>query len=599
MEKLFSNVLDFECFFRESPEMLCILDYKGNVIRANHAFEKFLGLTEQEMKVKPLTYLFYPDDFSITVSGLPMLKQGSYENRVLCGDGTYRWLSWSFLPIEEEELVYAVIRDISQLKELENKLAETNRQAFAVIDSISDAVFILDLDGNITFLNSMAEKLAARKKREIIGKRIWDVIPQTINAVLYKEYHRIIAEKTVCSMEAFHPTRQQWFNVRVYPTEDGMTIQYHDITGQKNTEALLHRKEQAYQQNPVMTAIVSYPDMITVDVNERLINTLGFYREEAVGKLLPDLGIGAGEESRITQINDCLHQNGMLKNLEIPFRTKTGETRTGLLSAESVAIGDKQYFIVTVNDITEQKDRQAGKTRIEKLSLGAQIAAGLAHEIRNPLTTVSGLLQVLVRKEEFTKYREYVDIMNSELSRVNAIIDECLSFGQRNNLHLKVHSLNSIIRDINPLLQAYALDMEQEVILDLGHVPSLLLDEIEIRQLVVNLVRNGLEAMGSRRKVYISTCYENDEVILSVRDEGSGMEQTVFDMAGTPFYTTKRAGTGLGLAKCYNIAFRHGAILNIETGREGTTVYVRFSAQIPAADQPINPGREEANGTQI
>lgn len=580
MENLNNSALDFEYFFRFSPEMMCVLDFKGNLINANQAFEKMMGVSGEEMRAKPLIHLFHPDDRNLTVPGLHMLQSGCYENRFLCGDGTYKWFSWSVIPVNEEELVYVIVRDISRVKELENRLVQVNRQAYAIIDNISDAIFILDMEGRITYLNKTAEKLAARKKKDITGKRIWDVIPQTINTVLYKEYRKIISEKTVCDLEAFHPTRNQWFEVRVYPTEEGVTIYYHDITRHKLTEGALRLKEKAFHHSTALMAIVSYPELTIVDVNERFLNTLGFYREEVIGQPLPDLGIGADEDGRFAAVKQALQMNGMVKNREVGFKTRSGEERIGLLSIDSFVMGDKQHFLGMLNDITDDKYRQKDEGRMEQLNLAAQIASGIAHEIRNPMTTVSGLLQVLVRKEEFTRYKEYVDIIISELSRVNYIIDDCLSFGRQTSTGMKLHNLNNIIRDISSLIQAYAAEMEQEVALDLESVPDLLLDDSEIRQLLLNLVRNGLEAMSSKGKIHIHTYLEENEVVLVVRDEGGGIEPPALDKVGMPFYSTKRDGIGLGLAKCYNIAFRHNASVNIETGAGGTTFYVRFSTQL-------------------
>ncbi|MDR9788301.1 MAG: ATP-binding protein [Peptococcaceae bacterium MAG4] len=98
----------------------------------------------------------------------------------------------------------------------------------------------------------------------------------------------------------------------------------------------------------------------------------------------------------------------------------------------------------------------------------------------------------------------------------------------------------------------------------------------EIRQLILNLVRNGLEAMPARKKLTISTYLEEDEVVLAVQDEGRGIGSEMLDKLGTPFFTTKEHGTGLGLAVCYSIAARHNARIEVDTGTGGTTFYVRF-----------------------
>jgi signal transduction histidine kinase len=97
-----------------------------------------------------------------------------------------------------------------------------------------------------------------------------------------------------------------------------------------------------------------------------------------------------------------------------------------------------------------------------------------------------------------------------------------------------------------------------------------------MRQMILNLVRNGLEAMPPGGNLVVKTFTDGDEVIMAVQDQGKGIEPGVLEKIGTPFFTTKENGTGLGLAVCYSIAARHNARIEIETDPEGTTFFVRF-----------------------
>jgi signal transduction histidine kinase len=110
----------------------------------------------------------------------------------------------------------------------------------------------------------------------------------------------------------------------------------------------------------------------------------------------------------------------------------------------------------------------------------------------------------------------------------------------------------------------------------LGKIPKLYLDEKEIRQLLLNLVRNGLEAMDAGGTLTIQTMLDEDGVILVVKDQGKGIPPEVLEKIGTPFMTTKAGGTGLGLVVCYTIAKRHQANINIDTGENGTAFFIRF-----------------------
>jgi len=139
-----------------------------------------------------------------------------------------------------------------------------------------------------------------------------------------------------------------------------------------------------------------------------------------------------------------------------------------------------------------------------------------------------------------------------------------------------LHHLNSIIDALFPLIQAEATLSGKTVELGLGECPELLLDEKEIRQLILNLALNGLEAMDAGGKLTIKTYTDMQDVILEIQDQGSGIKEELLDKLGTPFLTTKENGTRLGLAVCYSVASRHNAAIEVKTGEWGTTFFVRF-----------------------
>ena len=120
------------------------------------------------------------------------------------------------------------------------------------------------------------------------------------------------------------------------------------------------------------------------------------------------------------------------------------------------------------------------------------------------------------------------------------------------------------------------MDLHGTTSFDLGIVSDVEMDEEEIRQLILNLTKNGFEAMHKGGLLTIKTYNEGDEVVLSIIDEGCGIAFSNLDKIGTPFFTTKENGTGLGLAVCYSIVDRHNATLKFESDQNGTQVIVRF-----------------------
>lgn len=237
----------------------------------------------------------------------------------------------------------------------------------------------------------------------------------------------------------------------------------------------------------------------------------------------------------------------------------------------------KEGLTVFFRDITESKRQHAELARLEKLNLIGQLAAGISHEIRNPLTTVRGFLQLqqAKAKNDHENYG-YMDLMISEIDRANTIITDFLSLAKADLDNTKTSNINDIIQKLFPILQADAYNSNKEIVLDLNALAEIMLNENEIRQLLLNLVRNGLEATPEHGKVTIRTYQKAEKVVLAIQDQGSGIPKEIQEKIGTPFFTTKQTGTGLGLAISMGIAQRHKAMFEFETGNGGTTFYISF-----------------------
>jgi len=230
-----------------------------------------------------------------------------------------------------------------------------------------------------------------------------------------------------------------------------------------------------------------------------------------------------------------------------------------------------------IRDITDRKNLEQMASLVDRMTMIGNMAATVAHEIRNPLTTVRGYLQILERRQEYQKDKDKFDLAIDEIDRANSIIREYLALSREKLVNLHSCSLNNIVEALFPLIQADAASTKVLVSLELNPLPPLLLDENEIRQLLLNLVRNGIEAMTAGGSLIIQTALENTNVILSIKDQGSGIPAQVLKKIGTPFLTTKVTGTGLGLPICYQIAHRHNASIKIATSPQGTTFLIYFT----------------------
>ncbi|GBG57661.1 ATPase [Sporomusaceae bacterium FL31] len=232
-----------------------------------------------------------------------------------------------------------------------------------------------------------------------------------------------------------------------------------------------------------------------------------------------------------------------------------------------------------------RKRKQAEKelARLDQLHLVGEMAAGIGHEIRNPLTTVRGYLQLLGIKKKLPN-PETLQIMISELDRANSIITEFLKLAKNKVIQRSLYSLNDLVENLMPILQAEASLRGHDLIYISTATPAVMIDEKEVHQVVLNLVMNGLDAMTAHGVLKIQTSTVQNRVMLSITDQGPGIPDEVANKIGTPFFTTKANGTGLGLSICFAIAERHGGRLEFITDPNGTT----FNFYLPIPKRRIN-----------
>nr|WP_240547962.1 ATP-binding protein [Paenibacillus lignilyticus] len=229
------------------------------------------------------------------------------------------------------------------------------------------------------------------------------------------------------------------------------------------------------------------------------------------------------------------------------------------------------------HDITELSRLRDEIGRMERLSLVGQMAASITHEIRNPMAVIRGFVQ-LMRERSPEHQQEYFRIVMDELDRANSIINDFLSLAQNRIIEKESCSLHDILNEIMPLLWADANLRGQSIELRLAErIPALMLNEKEMKQLILNLARNGMEAMDQHGVLTIQTESHTDYVELRVNDNGSGIPKEKLERLFEPFFTTKSRGTGLGLPLCLSIIERHGGGIQVDSEEGiGTTFIVKI-----------------------
>ncbi|NLI91753.1 MAG: PAS domain S-box protein [Peptococcaceae bacterium] len=457
-------------------------------------------------------------------------------------------------------------------------MSSKDRELFyKVAEGISDIFYVLDYHWKFIYLNQEAERYFLVQREAVIGKCIWDVFPQAVHTILYEAVHKAKGSEEKLRFDA--PSFSEldvWQAYTIYPGKDYIIILIKDITKRKEEQRLSEEFFMRVFNTGLSMMTIKTLNGRFVDVNKSWLRNTGYHKEEVIGKQESDLDIWASPETR-ENINHLLQQ-GPIYNYEVEFKTKEGSNRIGLLSMEEVEIGAVKYYLEAITDVTKQKELEKEMAKLDSLNMIGQMAAGISHEFRNPITTVRGFIQMLSDRKELANIREYFDIIIEEIDRANSIISELLTLSKNKTLNLRRDNINICLNKLFPMIQATAFNDDKDAYLELSDVPDICMDESEIRQLILNLTRNAIEASPSDGKVWISTYQEGNEVVLAIRDEGSGMDPEILSQIGTPFFTTKSDGTGMGLVICYRIAERHNAKIIIDTGAKGTTFLIKFKA---------------------
>lgn len=227
-------------------------------------------------------------------------------------------------------------------------------------------------------------------------------------------------------------------------------------------------------------------------------------------------------------------------------------------------------------DKEELEELKEEIAHFENLILIGEMAQIIGHEIRNPMTTVRGFLQMFMKKPSLANNQEYLQLMIDELDDINAMISGILTVNKMVEGHKQYGDLNQIINSVSPLIQDIAVREGKNFEKNLKAIPGLELNIKEIRHLILKMSRNALEAMDRNGTLVISTKTEKDNVVLEIKDDGKGIDPEVLDMLGTPFLKTKDMGTGLGLFVCYNIVKRHEADIEVNSSQKGTVFTIKF-----------------------
>ncbi|MBA2683505.1 MAG: PAS domain S-box protein [Gemmatimonadaceae bacterium] len=369
-----------------------------------------------------------------------------------------------------------------------------------------------------------------------------------------------------------------------------------------------------------MAHVEAMADLLSVALaNAELVETLrkAEWRFRTLFRAAPDAVLTVLQSGRIREANDAVQElvgmapvqlvGRMLEDLVLPedrshladqvARVMEGEearfevrvwhghgVRIASLAARLLPEADPPQMLVVVRDMTADREMRARLAESERLASAGELLAGVAHEVNNPLSTISAFAQLLEREELSESQRESVEVIRSETMRASQVVRDLLTFARRSEGEVGSIDMNELVERTMRLrmhdLKSRSVHCETVLATDLPYVTA---DARQIQQVLLNLLTNASQAMtpSGGGQLRIETRQDGDRVLLEITDSGPGIPADVRAHIFEPFFTTKEDGTGLGLSVSYGIIAAHGGRITIpkSTG-EGTT----FCVSLPAYD---------------
>lgn len=336
--------------------------------------------------------------------------------------------------------------------------------------------------------------------------------------------------------------------------------------------------EESYKQliDSLPKSVIIHQDNKVIYVNKEAVTMIGAKdKEEVIGTSIFNYLFPEYTERLNERMKQVKKETNPLNNIEYKFIRLDGSVFVFEGSSMYITFEGKEAVLSIGKDITERKEQtEQLLQKSEKLALLGQMAAGIAHEIRNPLTSIKGFIQ-LFKTEQHQK--EYYDIVLSELDRINDIVGEFLVLAKPTAAVFAEKDIKELIKDVVTLINTQSILNNVQIFVEFEcDLPRISCEENQLKQVLLNLLKNAIEAMPSGGNIDVKVkVKEEGKISIQIIDQGIGIPKERIPTLGEPFYTTKEKGTGLGLMTCYKIIESHNGELTIDSEvNEGTTIEI-------------------------
>lgn len=611
--RLEASEMRYRPLFEENPDAVLLVNREGRVLHGNTAATRMLGYAPDEIRSRHIREFAEP---SSAASMEAMLVQAVTEQArpqelaFRRKDGDIVLLKLYAIPriIEQDHQgVYVIGKDVTESRRDMDRLVRQHEQEKqyqenrfqTIVHSVLDAVIVTDEELRVVVWSHGAERMFGYAGAEVIGESIEFIIPESYlsrHRAGFRSYHAGAAPRMIGSVVEIEAKRK---GGQLFPAEISLnswradrkpyySAVIRDISERKRAEAALMKSEEMYRD-----LIESFPEAIMIArgtqwvfVNAYGVRLLGgnepenILRRSVFDTVHPDFHPNVHKRIQLTEMN-----GRTTERMEEKWVRLDGAPLHVQVSAIPAKFNGETARIVVVRDITELQKAREIYERSEKLAVAGELAAGIAHEIRNPLTAIKGFLQLT--KEGMNP--GYYAIIAAEMDRIELIISELLMVAKPQRTNFVLEELQSVVLHVVKLMESQANLNNVSIELDLPkEAISMYCDENQLKQVFINMLKNSIEAMprGGIIRVQIAR-KQASAVEIVIRDEGSGIPEDKLGNLGQPFYTTKDKGTGLGLMISYNIIRNHQGHVSVQSSAGAGTVFT-ITLPIAGDKEPVS-----------
>ncbi|MCD1261730.1 PAS domain S-box protein [Paenibacillus athensensis] len=576
---------------------MALVGLDGRLLKVNPSFCELVGYTEEELLALHFQEITHHEDVEGDVRLLEQTLAGerrSYqmEKRYVSKQGLSVWVILNAWLVRDESgaplYFVAQVQDITSRKQTERELEESRLRYDSLLQHNPDMICTLDeATGKLLSINPAALEITGYSQEELLNRsflpcmaaedwpRVWKLFAKArqglIDSAEISLLHKLgdVITLEVSCVPIWNREQLQ-----------GIHLIARDITKRKSTERTIERLHDKNRLilNAVSDGIFGIDEQQgTIFWNDAAERLTGYSHGEMLGKNAYRLLTRDQTDDREgSPLARSMLEGAYYHIANEVFCRKDGETfPVEYMVCPIYEHGQVIGGVVTFKDITERQKTEELLRKSEKLSVVGQMAAGVAHEIRNPLTSVKGFLQFM--QSGASSKQEYYDIMLSELGRIEMIITEMLVLAKPQVLRYQPCSIETILRQVMTLLETQAIlsDIQFRMVIERG-LPLVLCEENQLKQVFVNLIRNAMEAMPDGGQIDVRVGLDDTgRVNIALKDRGCGIPPERLSKLGEPFYTTKEKGTGLGMMITYKIIEDHKGTMHIESSvGKGTVVSI-------------------------